>query len=60
MAQITLPITPPDRLHAAGLDVKNELFADSVGWSDITDQIMTMYADMPEAERQSTVIISAY
>jgi len=60
LAQITLPITPPDRLHAAGLDVKNELFADSVGWSDITDQIMTMYADMPDAERQSTVIISAY
>ena len=60
LAQITLPITPPDRLHAAGLDVKNELFADSVGWSDITDRIMTMYADMPEAERQSTVIISAY
>jgi hypothetical protein len=46
--------------HSAGLDVKNELFADSVGWSDIADQVATFYADVPEAERQSTVIISAY
>jgi hypothetical protein len=59
-AQITLPITPPDRLHAAGLDVKNELFADSVGWSDIANQVMTIYGDLPEAQRRSTVIISAY
>jgi hypothetical protein len=59
-AQITLPITPPDRLHAAGLDVKNELFADSVGWDDIARQVMTIYADLPETQRRSTVIISAY
>jgi hypothetical protein len=59
-AQITLPITPPDRLHAAGLDVKNELFADSVGWDDIARQVMTIYNDLPEAQQRSTVIISAY
>lgn len=60
LAQLTLPITPPDRLHAAGLDVKNEVFADSVGWSDIANQVMSIYGGLPEAQRRSTVIISAY
>jgi dolichyl-phosphate-mannose-protein mannosyltransferase len=59
-AQITLPLTPPDRLHAAGLDAKNELFADSVGWADIANQVQTIYGDLPEGERRNTVIISAY
>nr|MDQ6921454.1 hypothetical protein [Candidatus Dormibacteraeota bacterium] len=59
-AQITLPITPPDRLHAAGLDAKNELFADSVGWAGIANQVQTIYGNLPEAERRHTVIVSAY
>jgi hypothetical protein len=58
--RITLPITPPDRLHAAGLDLKNEVFADSVGWDDIANEVTTIYGDLPEPERESTVIISAY
>jgi Dolichyl-phosphate-mannose-protein mannosyltransferase len=60
LAQITLPITPPNRLHALGLDVKNELFADSVGWDDIAQEVTTIYSDLPDVQRQSTVIISAY
>src|SRR5579864_7863232 len=60
LAQLTLPITPPDRLHASGLDAKNELFADSVGWSDVADEVTTIYVGLPEVQRQSTVIISAY
>ena len=59
-AQLTLPITPPDRIHAAGLDSQNELFADSVGWSDIAGQVQTIYQGLPRSERDSTVIISAY
>jgi hypothetical protein len=57
---LTLPITPPSRLHAAGLDAKNELFADSVGWDDVAQQVQTMYGDLPTWERTDTVIISAY
>jgi Dolichyl-phosphate-mannose-protein mannosyltransferase len=59
-AQLTLPITPPDRLHAAGLDEKNELFADSVGWEDIAWQVTTIYNDLPEAQQRRTVAISKY
>ena len=59
-AQLTLPITPPDRLHAAGLNAKNELFADSVGWSEIANQVMTIYGDLPEPQRRNTIVISAY
>ncbi len=58
--QLTLPITPANRLHATGLDVKNELFADSVGWDDVAHQVQTMYGDLPTSERNDTVIISAY
>jgi Dolichyl-phosphate-mannose-protein mannosyltransferase len=58
--QLTLPITPASRLHTAGLDVKNELFADSVGWDDIAHQVQTIYGDLPGSERNRTVIISAY
>jgi Dolichyl-phosphate-mannose-protein mannosyltransferase len=59
-AQLVLPITPPDRIHAAGLDAKNELFADSVGWVDIAQQVTKIYGDLPVSERSNTVIISAY
>jgi hypothetical protein len=59
-AQLTLPITPPDRLHAAGLDAKNELFADSVGWDDVANQVTNIYTSLPEPERRNTIVISAY
>jgi 4-amino-4-deoxy-L-arabinose transferase-like glycosyltransferase len=58
--QLVVPITPPDRLHATGLDAKNPVFADSVGWSDIAKQVTTIYLDLPASERSDTVIISAY
>jgi hypothetical protein len=60
LIQITVPITPPDRLHAAGLDTKNKVFADSVGWPEVANQVTTIYGDLPTSERSSTVIISAY
>ncbi len=58
--QLTLPITPAERLHAAGLDTKNELFADSVGWDAIAQQVRTLYGALPPRERGHTLIISAY
>ena len=58
--RLTLPITPANRLHAAGLDAQNELFADSVGWGDIAHQVQTIYGDLPASERTHTVVISAY
>jgi hypothetical protein len=59
-AQLVLPITPPSRLHAAGLDSKNEVFADSVGWADIANQVTAIYGNLPAAEKGNTVIVSAY
>jgi hypothetical protein len=59
-AQLTLPITPPSRIHALGLDTQNELFADSVGWDDVAHQVTAAYEGLPVSERQSTAIISAY
>jgi hypothetical protein len=59
-AQLVIPITPPDRLHAAGLDSKNKVFADSVGWSDIAHQVAAIYGDLPALERKNTIVISAY
>jgi 4-amino-4-deoxy-L-arabinose transferase-like glycosyltransferase len=38
-ARLTLPITPPDRIHRLGLDAKNELFKDSVGWEDVAHEV---------------------
>ncbi len=57
---LVVPITPPDRIHATRLDTVNEVFADSVGWSDVAKQVVTIYGSLPESERSSTVIISAY
>jgi hypothetical protein len=59
-AQLTLPITPPDRIHSLGLDAKNELFADSVGWEDVAHEVESMYGNLPGSERNGTIIISAY
>jgi hypothetical protein len=59
-AQLTLPITPPDRIHSLGLDAKNELFADSVGWEDVAHEVESMYGNLPDSERPGTIIISAY
>ena len=57
---LVVPITPPDRIHAAGLDAVNAVFADSVGWDDIANQVTTIYANLPASERANTVVISAY
>jgi hypothetical protein len=57
---LVVPVTPPDRIHAANLDSVNEVFADSVGWEDIANQVTTIYRDLPASERSNTVIISAY
>ncbi len=59
-AQLTLPITPPDRIHSLGLDAKNELFADSVGWEDVAHEVQSLYSNLPDSERTGTIIISAY
>jgi Dolichyl-phosphate-mannose-protein mannosyltransferase len=57
---LLVPVTPPDRLHAAGLDTKNEVFADSVGWEDIAQQVTTIYENLPAPDRNTTVIVSKY
>src|SRR5579872_4810939 len=59
-AQLTLPITRPDRIHALGLDAKNELFADSVGWEDVAHEVESIYGNLPSSERNGTIIISAF
>jgi hypothetical protein len=59
-AQLTLPITPPDGIHSLGLDAKNELFADSVGWEDVAHEVESIYGHLPGSERNRTIIISAY
>ena len=57
---LVVPVTPPDRIHAANLDAVNEVFADSVGWDDVANQVTTIYRELPASERGDTVIISAY
>jgi Dolichyl-phosphate-mannose-protein mannosyltransferase len=59
-ARLTLPITPPDRIHSLGLDAKNELFADSVGWEDVAHEVESIYSNLPSSERTGTIIISAF
>ncbi|HZT74623.1 MAG TPA: glycosyltransferase family 39 protein [Terriglobales bacterium] len=57
-AQLTLPITPPGRI--LGLDAKNELFADSVGWKSISHQVQSIYRNLPSSKRTGTIMISAF
>jgi len=57
---LVVPVTPPDRIHSTRLDTINEVFADSVGWNDIANQVSTIYRGLPESERSNTVIVSAY
>ncbi len=59
-ALLTLPITPPYRIHSLGLDAKNELFADSVGWEGVAHQVESIYGNLPVPDRTGTIIISAY
>jgi hypothetical protein len=59
-AQLILPITPPARIHPLGLDAKNELFKDSVGWEDVAHQVESIYGNLPSSERTGTIIISAF
>jgi hypothetical protein len=58
--QLTIPITPPSRLHATGLDAKSEVFADSVGWAGIPGQVAGLYDGLPAADRSDAVIVSRY
>lgn len=57
---LVVPVTPPDRIHATRLDTINEVFADSVGWDSVANQVTAIYRGLPASERTNTVIISAY
>src|SRR5947209_6024139 len=57
---LVVPVTPPDRIHATKLDTVNEVFADSVGWSDVAEQVTMIYDGLPQPERSGTVVISRY
>ena len=57
---LVVPVTPPDRIHATRLDTVNEVFADSVGWDDVANQVTTIYGSLPASERANTIVISAY
>jgi hypothetical protein len=57
---LVVPVTPPSRIHATGLDAINAVFADSVGWEDIANQVTTIYDNLPPSERANAVVISAY
>jgi hypothetical protein len=59
LAKITIPYTPPDRLHATGLDTEDSDLASTVGWPQITSQMTATYQALPAAERDSTVIVSS-
>jgi len=59
-ARLTLPVTPPDRIHVLGLDDKNELFKDSVGWEDVAHQVESIYGNLSSSERTGTIIVSAF
>ncbi len=59
LAKITIPSTPPDRLHATGLDTLDTDFASTVGWKEITSQMTAIYQALPPSERASTVIVSS-
>lgn len=55
--RITVPVTSPSHLHAAGLDT---YYGDTVGWPDIARQLSAIYSALPPQERHNTVIVSAY
>jgi Dolichyl-phosphate-mannose-protein mannosyltransferase len=59
-ARLILPVTSADRIHSLGLDTKNELFADSVGWEEVAHEVESFYRNLSGSERTGTIIISAY
>ncbi len=59
LAKLTVPTTPAERFHAAGLDTTVPDLANTIGWDAITQQITAIYASLPSSERRTTVIVSS-
>lgn len=59
LLKITVPTTPPDRLHATGLDTEDSDLASTVGWPQITNQLTAIYGALPASVRATTVIVSS-
>jgi dolichyl-phosphate-mannose-protein mannosyltransferase len=59
LSKITVPTTPADRMHAAGLDTEDSDYASTVGWVSITQQITAIYGSLPAAQQATTVIVSS-
>jgi hypothetical protein len=59
LAKITIPTTPADRMHAAGLDTSDSDFASTVGWVSVTQQMTAIYGSLTASERATTVIVSS-
>jgi 4-amino-4-deoxy-L-arabinose transferase-like glycosyltransferase len=57
---ILLPVLPADVMARSGLLKLQTVFAEMYGWPDLAHQVAAVYASLPPADRQGTMILAAY
>ena len=56
---IILPLVPPSAMHQSGIDKLNPDFANTYGWTQMTDQVGAVYNALPADQRAHAVILAS-
>ncbi len=59
LSPIILPLVPPSAMHQSGIDKLNPDFANTYGWTQMTEQVGAVYNALPADQRAHAVILAS-
>jgi len=59
LSPIILPLVPPSAMHRTGIDKLNADFANTYGWSQMTEQVGAVYNALPPDQRAHAAILAS-
>ena len=59
LSPIILPLVPPSAMHRTGIDKINPDFANSYGWTQMTEQVGAVYNALPPDQRAHAAILTS-
>jgi Dolichyl-phosphate-mannose-protein mannosyltransferase len=59
LSPIILPLVPPSAMHQTGIDKLNPDFANTYGWTQMTEQVGAVYNSLPPRQRTHAAILAS-
>jgi len=59
LSPVILPLVPPSAMHGTGIDKLNPDFANTYGWTQMTEQVGAVYNAIPPDQRAHAAILTS-